>query len=131
MEMEGAISLATATSRKVSSPTWSPDGKKIVFDSRHPFPLYGRDRIYVITAEGKKLEKLTEEYGNRSPVYSPDGTKIAYESYHHGDFNIYLMDANGRNAVKLTRTPHGTDNISPSWLPCTKESETVNRRSED
>ena len=95
-------------------PTWSSDGSKIAFHSQRNF--MGSD-IYVITAEGKNLERLTEEGDNRFPAYSPDGAKIAFASTRDGDNNIYLMDTNGRNAVKLTRTPPGTANSLPSWLP--------------
>jgi Tol biopolymer transport system component len=97
-------------------PTWSPDGKKIVFESQHIFDPGLRYHIYVITAEGEELERLTEEGSNRMPAYSPDGAKIAYVSHRNGDSNIYLMDTDGMNAVKLTSTPRGVDNIYPSWL---------------
>ena len=97
-----------------SNPTWSPDGRKIAFHSQRNFKGYD---IHVITAEGKNLERLTEEGDNTMPAYSPDGAKIAYVSHRNGDSNIHLMDTNGRNAVKLTRTPPGVDNIFPSWLP--------------
>ena len=97
-------------------PAWSPDGKKIVFHSQHIFAPGLPYHIYVITAEGENLERLTEE-GNRgtSPVYVLDGRKIAYMSRRGGDYNIYLMDTNGRNVVKLTRTPPGVDNTYPAW----------------
>ena len=98
-------------------PTWSPDGKKIVFGSQHIFAPGLHHHIYAITAEGENLERLTEEGNNRFPAYSPDGTKIAFASDRDGDTNIYLMDTNGRNVVKLTRTPPGTGNSLPSWLP--------------
>ncbi len=98
-------------------PAWSPDGRKIAFSSlRHFFPAPSRDDIFVISADGEELEQLTD--GPRScwsPVYSPDGTKIVFVSNRDGDYNIYLMDANGKNAVRLTRTPPGIDNDHPSW----------------
>ena len=96
------------------SPTWSPDGKKIAFSAQHNH-IYG---VYVMTAEGKGLEMLSDGEGNnRRPAYSPDGTRIAFESDRDGAWNLYLMDTDGRNTVKLTRNPRGSDNRFPSWLP--------------
>ena len=98
------------------NPSWSPDGRKIAFDSRRLFRDGQRDDIFVITAKGEELERLTNKEGaNIQPVYSPDGTKIAFVSGRRGDSNIYIMDANGRNAVKLTKTPPGIGNDDPSW----------------
>ena len=110
-------------------PNWSQDGSKIAFHSQHI--LKGYD-IYVITAEGKELEQLTDGPNtNRSPVYVQDGTIIAFMSHRDGDNNIYVMASNGRNVVKLTKTPPGTANGSPSWLPGAKESEMVDRQSKE
>ena len=96
--------------------TWSPDGRKIAFESQHIFDPDLRYHIYVMTAEGEEFKKLTEEGNNRMPAYSPDGEKIAFVSTRGGDHNIYLMDTNGENVIKLTSTPRGVDNIYPSWL---------------
>ena len=103
--------------RRNGSPTWSPDGRKIAFNSfRHFVPADSRNDIFVITADGKELEQLTDgPRSSRSPVYSPDGKKIAYVSGRRGNSNIFLMDANGNNPVKLTNTPPGTNNGEPSW----------------
>ena len=94
-------------------PTWSPDGSKIAF--RSLFNLVSFE-IYVMTAEGKELERLTEESNSSMPAFSPDGRKIAFVSTHDEGTDIFLMDANGMNVVKLTRSAPGTANTSPSWL---------------
>ena len=94
-------------------PTWSPDGHKIAFHSQRFFADGTRTHIYVISADGEELEQLTDGAGsNWSPVYSPDGTKIAFESNRDGGSHIFLMDTNGMNVVKLTRTPPGIDNVN-------------------
>lgn len=98
---------------KSFNPTWSPDGNQIAFDS-------WRDSsdIYVMTARGKGLVRLTEGKGNNvRPSYSPDGTRIAFVSDRDGDWNIYLMNADRRHTVRFTRTPPGTESSSPCWLP--------------
>ena len=103
--------------RKNSNPSWSPDGSKIAFNShRHFVPARSRNDIFVITTDGKELEQLTDgPRSSWSPVYSPDGRKIVFVSTRDGDANIYVMDTNGMNVVKLTRTPPGIDNEMPSW----------------
>ncbi len=96
------------------APTWSPDGSKIAFSSRIHWMT---GDIYVMTADGEKLERLTDKEGNnRQPAYVQNGRRIAFESNRDGDYKIYLMDTTGRNVVKLTKTPPGIENISSSWL---------------
>jgi len=50
-----------------------------------------------------------------SPSWSPDGTKIAFCSTKDGNAEIYVMNADGTGAIRLTNNPAWED--SPSWSP--------------
>jgi len=47
------------------------------------------------------------------PCFSPDGTKIAFESYRDGDFEIYVMNADGSNQTRLTNN----GGLNPCFSP--------------
>ena len=61
-------------------PSWSPDGKRIVFWSES-HDNHRDTNIYVIDADGGNPRKLTKNLGGDSyPAWSPDGERIAYSS---------------------------------------------------
>jgi Tol biopolymer transport system component len=47
--------------------------------------------------------------------WSPGGSKIAFVANRDGNFEIYVMDADGSNQTRLTNNP-ATDWM-PSWSP--------------
>ena len=64
----------------------------------------------MINSDGTGLINLTNGVGdNREPSWSPDGTLILFGSDRDKtqdlDFNIHVMDADGRNVRKLTSMP--------------------------
>ncbi len=110
----------TNNSASDSQPSWSPDGTKIAFVSDRD----GNSEIYVMNADGSNQTRLTNDAGfDLDPAWSPDGTKIAFTSSRDfppvgniaNGFEVYVMNANGSNPVRLTN--NSTLDAGPSWSP--------------
>ena len=52
---------------------------------------------------------------NFQPSWSPDGRHIAFTSDQDGNFEIYVMEADGTNPQRLTNNP--SNDFQPSWSP--------------
>ena len=125
------LNLTSGVSRRVSGgpfadrfPAWSPNGKKIAYRSlrqRATETGLGSADIYVVPARGGTPQLLTSLPGiNTDPAWSPDGTKIAFASNSDGNYDLYVMNADGSGVVQLTDDGVGPPAISnrfPTWSP--------------
>ncbi len=93
------------------SPSWSPDGKFIVFTSGRA----GGPHIYLMEAGGKVLKRLTDAGYNDSPDWSPRGNRVVYSSQGEGHFDIWIMNTDGSEKRQLTS--NAGDNENPSFSP--------------
>lgn len=95
-------------------PNWSPDGKMLLFFSRHETNNED-DEIYKMNSDGSGKERLTNwARHNFCPAWSNDGKKIAYvTSMEENRPEIYVMDANGENQLRITYNKDG--DTLPSW----------------
>lgn len=113
MNTDGGEPIQITNNRHDSySPTWSPDGRQVAFNSG--------SHIYVMDADGENLRKLTK-HNKRDlhPDWSPDGKLIAFDrsagnaAHHHA--NIYTVDLVTRVVRKVTDFDFNAQ--SPKWSP--------------
>jgi Tol biopolymer transport system component len=98
---------------------WSPDGKKIVFDTGRD----GNNEIYVMNSDGSAQRNLSPSPSSdeRAAGWSPDGRTILFATDRDGNWEIYAMNADGSNARNLTRNPGNDGGIggvrAALWSP--------------
>lgn len=79
------------------APTFTPDGKKILFASNKHHCDSNDFELYLINTDGTDLQQVTHFGGFTAfPEFSPDGTKIAFASSYNSqskyEFNIFTAD---------------------------------------
>ena len=115
MDVDGGNQQRLTENRKNDeSPSWSPDGTRIVFSADRKGDFVNSE-IYVMDADGGNLQRLTENRDDDgAPSWSPNGERIAFVSHRDGNPEIYVMDADGGNLQNLTNNPHS--DYGPAWF---------------
>jgi Tol biopolymer transport system component len=108
-----AASLLIASSRGEEFPQYSPDGKKIAFQSIRS----GTWEVWVCDSEGLNPLQLTQtEKGNSIfPRWSPDGTEIVYDTRQAGQSSVFVVRSEGGKPERID-----TDDLDaevPSYSP--------------
>ena len=94
------------------SPTFSPDGKQVVYS----FAEKGRQSLFSVDIQAQNRRRLTDHVGiDNWPMFSPDGRQILFGSTRDGNFEIYTMDADGENIKQLTHSPF--QDLRPRYSP--------------
>ncbi len=92
--------------------------RNFIYGSTLDYWLVEPDQHFLIQCKmgSTPPQRLTNhEAADRYPTTSPDGTQIAFASNREGDWDIWVMDANGQNPEQLT---DGTgNNTKPAWSP--------------
>jgi TolB protein len=92
-------------------PSIAPDSSRTIFS----IPRAPGQQIASVNILGQDRKHLTQTGINNWPAFSPDGRQIVFGSSRDGDFEIYVMNADGSAVRRLTRSP-GLD-VRPAWSP--------------
>ncbi len=120
----GTPTKLTNNSTDEGGATFSPDGKRILYQNSDGHYDTSNNWIYTMSSSGgtpTTLVQSTTVGRSWKPVWSPDGTKIAYlgladpTSYNRPNgYGIYVVPASGGTPTKLANASIDSD---PVWSP--------------
>jgi Tol biopolymer transport system component len=107
----------------INKPSWTPDGKWIVFEEELRGMNPNRSSICICDATGKQFRRLLEAKDRTQysqPSVSPDGKQIVYVHWFKWASWISLMNIDGTNPRQIPnpddrRNTHG--GTWPAWSP--------------
>jgi Tol biopolymer transport system component len=78
-------------------PSWTADGRRIIFSSNYRNPRSGNFDLYLVNADGTGLEQVTTDGTfDGFPMFSRDGRTLVWASNRHaarpGDTNLFVAD---------------------------------------
>jgi eukaryotic-like serine/threonine-protein kinase len=87
------------------SPTWSPDGRPIAFDSRRDD---GHTDLWVIDVDGGRPRQVTRDPGDENmPTWSRDGRWLHFSSNQGAGRDVWRVPASGGRPQRLTHGGSG------------------------
>ena len=88
-------SFAQVTPKWIRYQTISPDGETIAFTYK--------GNLYTVATSGGDAKQITfHKAHDYMPVWSKDGKQLAFASDRYGNFDVFVMDALGGPATRLT-----------------------------
>ena len=111
MNADGANIQRLTTGAAVLGHSWSPDGRRLAYDS---VPTNDSLGIFVINDDGEWDNQISGG-DDWLPAWSPGGKRIAFASTREGIADIYVMDIDGGNLSRLTTVVEA--DTYPAWSP--------------
>ena len=120
----GEILQLTNTAEYDASPSWSPDGRWLVYES-YVSDQAGSANLELLireviptTPEQTPLRLTNRPAADFSPAWSPNGRQIVFVSINEGEKNIWLADLNSmENRLQLINGGSAYPAAHPSWSP--------------
>lgn len=96
-------------------PAWSPDGGRIAFATTR----WGNtSHIYIMDADGKYPQRLTEDYENTKPIWLPNGHQVAFLTTDGQDIWWWrIFDLTTYEITDFTVPSYDLFFPTPAWSP--------------
>ena len=119
MDYDGANQHPLTALHTISlTPRWSPDASRIAFTCFEPYHGIVSPQLCMYSVDAGKVLTFPRYRGtNSSPAWSPDGSRLIFSSSMLGNPELFVADANGNNAKRLTFANGAS--TSPAWNPKT------------
>lgn len=84
-------------------PRWSPDGRRILFNS-FPDSANKPHDVFIVNADGSGLVNLTkgQYHDGQADDWSPDGKQVLFSSGKYPGIHLFSMNADGTDVRQLT-----------------------------
>jgi TolB protein len=115
VDVDGSDYREPASPQYSLAPMWSPvEAERLV--------LSDENGLRVQSPDGTVSYLITGDARDTSPAWSPDGGRVAFNRRQHDHWEIYVVDADGRNVRRLTETPRKPNgevghSAAPAWSP--------------
>ena len=108
----GALRVLTDGKENVGFPSWSPDGRHIVYREWNDTS----SSLRIIDVESRAVTTLLRDFGRVNfPGWSPDGRLVQFTSDRDGNYELYTIEVESKRIARLTDSP-GSD-AHATWSP--------------